>query len=1055
MKRALLRIAFLIVLALLVIVPVQRVAADAPGSLSKHDQELLATAIAQGRSTVNVLIASKSGANNNVASSLASLGATIRYRDDGVSYLRAIVPTGNVVTLAKSGDIDALNLDEIIPLDDPKPEASDVIAVAPPGPGTPPLNPYMPTQDIGAPQFVAAHPIWDGRGVKVGEVDTGIDLLTPELQSAKALDGSPVRKIVDWVTFTDPLTDGDPTWVNMATQVVVSGGAFTSGGVTYTGVAADGQYRFGVFQEAALGATSEYGIGCGADVNRNGVCNEKFAVLWNTATNQVWVDSNADKSFAGEKAMTDYKVNFDIGTFGKDNPATPVRESVPFVVQTDGPDKFVNIGIVSGAHGTHVAGIIAGKKFFGGQFNGTAPEAQLVSVRACLFVSGCTSHALIEGMIYVEKQSNVDVTNMSIGGLPALNDGNTVRDHLYNRLITQTKAQMFISAGNSGPGINTVGDPSVATLVMSVGAYVSSASWTSNYGATVPKADGLFVFSSRGPREDGGFKPNIVAPGSAVSTIPAWQDPTGQCLAYNCPPGYAMFNGTSMAAPEATGGAALLISAAKQSSVQYKPDQLRQAINSSARYLPGYGAYEQGNGLFQVGAAWDLLKKNIKSVDILSQAPVNTIISGFLATPNKGLGIYQREGWQAGDSKSLTITFTRTSGGSKPVNYNLTWVGNDGTFSSAASIALPLNQPVNLAVTVHPAAAGAHSALLNLDDPDTVGLDYQVMNTVVAAERFPTPSFSITHASSANRADKATFFFYVPPATPAYNVDLQVLTGRARLWRFHPYGVPYPSSVAGVTSYCTAPCTVSQTTANPMAGVWEASVEVSRASTANPATFNLTAAVMGVDVTPATWVVDPSKVGTTYTQVFSFKNRFAPFTGGATGTALGSAFATRPTIAAGGANQTFNINVPANSTSLTVKIGGASDASADLDLYVYKCTTGTCVLAGSSTGPTAEEVVTVANPAAGLWKALVNPYAVPAGTTQYNYLDVIANPMYGTVSVTDPAALHPSGSTWSATASTTPLAAPGTGRFLQGFVQVKTGTTVLGSAEVDLKNVAP
>ena len=32
---------------------------------------------------------------------------------------------------------------------------------------------------------------------------------------------------------------------------------------------------------------------------------------------------------------------------------------------------------------------------------------------------------------------------------------------------------MFISAGNSGPGINTIGDPSVASKVMSVGAYVS------------------------------------------------------------------------------------------------------------------------------------------------------------------------------------------------------------------------------------------------------------------------------------------------------------------------------------------------------------------------------------------------------------------------------------------------------------------------------------------------------------------------------------------------------------------------------------------------------
>ena len=47
--------------------------------------------------------------------------------------------------------------------------------------------------------------------------------------------------------------------------------------------------------------------------------------------------------------MTDYKVNFDVGYFGTDNPATAVAERVPFVVQTDGKNKYVNIGIVSGA----------------------------------------------------------------------------------------------------------------------------------------------------------------------------------------------------------------------------------------------------------------------------------------------------------------------------------------------------------------------------------------------------------------------------------------------------------------------------------------------------------------------------------------------------------------------------------------------------------------------------------------------------------------------------------------------------------------------------------
>ena len=84
--------------------------------------------------------------------------------------------------------------------------------------------------------------------------------------------------------------------------------------------------------------------------------------------------------------MTDYKVRCDVGYFGTDNPATPVAERMPFVVQTDGKTKFVNIGIVSAQHGSHVAGIVAGNSLFGGAMSGEAPGAKIVSVRACMFL---------------------------------------------------------------------------------------------------------------------------------------------------------------------------------------------------------------------------------------------------------------------------------------------------------------------------------------------------------------------------------------------------------------------------------------------------------------------------------------------------------------------------------------------------------------------------------------------------------------------------------------------------------------------------------------------
>jgi subtilisin family serine protease len=1035
----------------LALVPATTLAAPGGNSqgkdkLDKLDRQLLAEAQVSGKSTITLLIAAVKGSNSALANQITSLGGKVSYKEDSLDYLRVEVDLNKVEAVANLSKVEAVDVDQIIPIKLPAPEATaDTTEVAPPGPGTPSSNAYLPTNDIKAVDFKNAHPTYDGRGVTIGIVDTGLDLAHPALQTTTTGE----RKVIDWVTGTDPLSDNDPTWINMKDQV--SGSSFTYKGVTYTAPAA-GVYRIGLFDERDpnLGGEVEN------DVNRDGNppgSSGIFAVLWNTTSNNVYVDTNQDHNFSNDLAMTDYKVRYDINYFGTDNPSTAIAERMPFVVQTDGKDKFVNIGIVSAAHGTHVAGITAGKGFFNGAFDGVAPGAKIVSLRACLFVSGCTAHALYEGMIYVAKQSNVDVINMSIGGLPALNDGNNARAVLYDRLIEQSNVQMFISAGNDGPGLNTIGDPAVATRVMAVGASVTKASWLANYGADAAKDEGLFVFSSRGPREDGGFKPDAVAPGSAISGVPTWQPGQPVPGTYDLPPGYGMLNGTSMAAPEATGAGALLVSAAKQTGVQKQPAQLRQALKSSTDRLAGYQAYEQGNGRLNVVKAWDLLKTNIKTLDIDSSAPVKTVISQFLATPDTGKGIYEREGWAAGQTATRSITFTRTSGGGGTRTFNLSWVGNDGTFSSDGSIALPLNSPRTVAVTVHPTTAGVHSAILNVDDPATAGIDYQTLNTVVAAEQFNAANnYSVSVQGSADRPDKASFFFYVPANTPAFKVDLTDVAGRVRLLRFHPYGISIDNT--STTPYQTGG-TQSRSLSNPQAGVWEVTVDTSRTSPVTPATFTVTGSIQGVDVTPATWTIDPAAVGTTYNQIYSFTNRFGAFTGGAIGTALGSAFSARPTIAAGGAQQQYAIDVPAGSTSISARIGNASDNAADLDLYLFDCHTNSCVLKAQSTSGSANEFVSVANPAAGTWVALVDPFAVPAGNTQYDYLDLIANPAFGSVSVTDPPALHANNTTWTAPASVKALVAPATGRFLQGFVQVTSGSTVLGSGEVQLKNVTP
>ncbi|MFN8537702.1 MAG: S8 family serine peptidase [Thermomicrobiales bacterium] len=900
---------------------------------SKEETETIATARAQGENEITVLIASKPGANGAVVSQINRLGGRVQRNETKINYIRAIIPLDKAEATSKIPDIQGIDLDGITPLDDPKPNGAQApTPQTPPGPTTPNINPYMPIGDTGAAQFTAANRRYDGRGVTVGVVDSGIDLDHPSLKTTS----TGQRKIIDWVTQTDPtFTDGvnnddDPTWILMNTTPVSAGGNT----ISYMGktltlpnepniVAKLNTYRIGVFDER----DPRLGGELGNDVNRDGNpagSSGLFFVLWNGAK-KVWVDSNQDLKFT-EPAMQNYKEKFDIGTFGTDNPATAVREAMPFVVQIEASVPAVNIGIVSGEHGSHVAGIIAANKMFGGTMNGAAPGAKLVSVRACLFVDGCTNHALIEGMIYL-AEAGVDVINMSIGGLPLLNDGNNARAILYNNIIDAYNIQMFISAGNEGAGMNTVGDPSVATKVVSVGSYVTAATWRADYGSDAAYDDNLHGFSSRGPREDGGFKPNIVAPGAAISTIPTWMPGGPVGGTYLLPPGYAMLNGTSMASPQATGAAALLLGAAKGGGDEdadpftVTAAQLRQAIYSSARLLDTsrIQVFEQGNGLINVGAAWNLLRQNIKTVNFTSSVEVNGILEDFLATPGVGVGIYDRPVEESG-SYVRTYTFTRSNGGSGNKTYQVSWVGNDGTFSSAASIQLPLNTPRTLDVTINPTTVGAHSAILNLNDPSTVGIDYQTMNVVVVPEEFVSGSnYTQTHTDTIGRNEVKRYFFAVPSGTPAFKVDLMgggstPDAGQIRFLRFHPYGVSLEdnSSLSCYNPDSGGGCPggpSSRTVSNPTPGVWEIIVEARRTSDTANAPFTLTASILGATVSPNPDTITSATIGMPVARSYTLNNIYGDFTGRAVGTTLGSAKIQIPTIANGASNSAWSMSL--------------------------------------------------------------------------------------------------------------------------------------------------
>jgi subtilisin family serine protease len=1049
----------------------------AKSKFTKHDRMLLGKKARQGARTVSLLVATPRRGTGSVARNLRALGGKVLYRNNRLGYVRVSIPLRKADQASRLKGIQAINVDEVLPLPDPRPDGViDPTPQPPPGAGTPRSNAYMPIRDTGAASFLDQHPSWDGRGVTVGILDTGVDLDHPSLNTTS----TGQRKLVDWVTYTHPSTDGDPTWRAFTSNVTVVGGTFTAFGRTYTGMSPDGTYRLARMREDLLGATSEYGIACsnggtGSDLDRNGRCGDFFVMLWRASDNMVWVDSDNDGNMADESPMTTYKVDHDIGYFGHDNPATGIRESVPFTVQPmTEPDPvtgffFVNVGIVAGAHGSHVAGITAGNSLFGGDMSGAAPGAKIVSVRVCLFTSGCTTHAMIEGMIYAVETDDVDVVNMSIGGLPALNDGNNTRAVLYNRLIEDNNAQMFFSAGNSGPGTNTVGDPAVATKAMAVGAYITKETWQRNYGSDANFVDNLHPFSSRGPAEDGAFKPQIVAPGAAISSVPTWQ--VGQPVAgtYTLPPGYGMFNGTSMAAPQSAGAAALLLSAAKARGFTRTAAQLRNAFNSTARFMPGYNASDQGNGLIDVNRAWNLYKEGPNIVNITSKVEVHTILSDFLAEPGFGPGIYDREGVTLGQPYTRTYTFTRTSGPNRPVLYHLRWVGNDGTFDSQNNILLRLNVPTTLDVRINPTTTGIHSAILGLDNSSTDGLDYETMNTVIVPDEFTTANgFSVTKTGMAGRNHAQRFFFRVPAGNPVLKVDLtgpspDPGTGQVRFLRFHPWGLGVDSNASTscympVVAGCSTGSPLSRTWPDSTEGVWEVTVEARRTSDVPWAPFTLTASLFGVDVEPNPDIIPEAQVGVPVPRSYTLTNNFGSFVGRATGSGLGSARRGVFTIA-NHELQHYTTTIPAGTTSFRATIGNPSDPAADLDLFVFRCSDPSCTTrteVGRAADGDSEESVTLTNPIAATYQVDVDGFSVPAGSTTYDYVDVFANPALGSVSVTDADAERNQGSTWTVPGSVLVSQVPEAGRVMLGNVRVVTNAGVqVGSADVVVEHVSP
>jgi PKD repeat protein len=226
----------------------------------------------------------------------------------------------------------------------------------------------------------------------------------------------------------------------------------------------------------------------------------------------------------------------------------------------------------SDGHGSHTAGTIFADPrassggtgitdpngFYWG--TGMAPAANLVVQNG--LAGACSNWPPTGGWQQFSKDS---VLNGAIGSSNSWNTGLghqgyssaarthdlMVRDANFDTTNVAEPLIMVFSAGNSGPGGNSMTDPHEAKNLITAGA-------TENYPRIGSSINDIASFSSRGPGDDGRLLPTITTPGEQQSSLNGNGTTCGTPVSG---PGASYYNycaGTSMACPVAAGSATLI-----------------------------------------------------------------------------------------------------------------------------------------------------------------------------------------------------------------------------------------------------------------------------------------------------------------------------------------------------------------------------------------------------------------------------------------------------------------------------------------------------------------
>ncbi len=682
--------------------------AGQPVTLSEHDRGQFVAALVDKESSSSVAVEFLALEHGfaDLETGLKGVGARIQFTDARVGYVRASVPRNRLAAALALPGLQSATLprpfrhQEFIPLEARSAAAVPTIRLPIPRVATEPLTetgPYFPLADVGIVDFWRQHPTADGRGISIGFVDAGFDLLHPAIQRVQTAGGELVAKVRDMAPLSVP--EEDNGWVVFSQPQASSGGQLTFANAQWR-VPTEGVYRGGIFAvKMAPGSNFDPETPSRAFVLSVGV-------LWNPATNQVWIDTDGDRDFRNNRPLRDYAVAQEIDWFGRKENGEDQR--IPFGVKIDATRGAIWLSLRGSGHGTWTGSSASGNLLTGGLYNAPAPNSFLVDVR--------NDNGALLAILTAAARRDVDIVNYSGGMGRPMPEG----DEDFARYVLTRAAAVYnkplLFSGDAPPG--TIGILDYWNANMS----------RRNAQLAPPHREAMNSAVMMAPE---GTVNTLLAPSVILPAVSRYAPSiyrgadnryymTEGWAASPAPEGYGIGMNPSCTIAYASGVVASLLSAAQQNQVRYDNVRLLNALFVGAHAIAGFAAAEEGHGLIRVDGAWRQLNAMAKTDD-----PSNAVLTHFELSDAQGeVRGYAESFLATGQSVERSLWITRRGGSAQDRTYRLRLnTQSDGFKLAQSKLVLPRDRRVRIDFTVRPRAS-QHIAFVDLiDDKENVTME--------------------------------------------------------------------------------------------------------------------------------------------------------------------------------------------------------------------------------------------------------------------------------------------------------------------------------------------